>query len=210
MTTDPIAVSGEDSLVSTAKILADYNFNGLPVIDGDKKVVGIITEYDLISKGDALHLPTLMVLLGNIDVYKKDSGPIKEDLKKLLTIKVKDVMNSEPLTVRDDAPIDTLPKLFAEHHKVNPIPVVENGGFLAGVVSRYDLVRFFATGATKPADEQTGDIPDESITRFVGEFEKRFVLVSKGRARFWPIASILFAIVGFIIAFAIILRVTIN
>lgn len=211
MTKNPFTVSPDDSVIRAAQIMSGHNFNGLPVLDRENKVVGIITEYDLISKGDSLHLPTLMSLFGNIDIYKNDSGPIKNNLKKLLTIKVLDVMNSDPLTVRDEAPIEILPQMFAEHHKVNPIPVIDRDQRLVGVVSRFDLVRFFANKSSlEVGDYEKPEETDRKVAEFVDDFEKRFVLVSKGRARFWPIVSVLFAIVGFVIAFAIIIRITLN
>ncbi len=211
MTPNPTAIGPEDSVIYAAKLIADGNFNGLPVIDSENKVIGILTEYDLISKGEALHLPTLINILGNIDFYRKDSGLVKDELKKLLLIKVKDIMNPVPLVVRDDAPIQMLAEMFAEHHRVNPIPVIDLTHKLVGVVSRYDLVRFFADRASTPRIE--ADKPEvlEKKTRdFVADLGQRFVLVSRGRARFWPFVSFLFIIVGFVIAFAIILRIAVK
>ncbi len=211
MTPNPATIGADDSVVYAAKLIADGNFAGLPVIDGETKVVGILTEYDLISKGEALHLPTLINILGNIDFYRKDSGLVKDELKKLLLIKVKDIMNPVPLVVRDDAPIQMLAEMFAEHHRVNPIPVIDLTHKLVGVVSRYDLVRFFADRSSTPRVETDEPEVLEKKTRdFVADLGQRFVLVSRGRARFWPLVSILFAVVGFVIAFAIILRIAIK
>jgi len=208
MSKEPVAVGPEDSVVFAARLLFEKNFNGLPVVNEKKEVIGIVTEYDLISKGEALHLPTLINLLGNVDVYKKDSSLVRDDLKSLLILKVKDIMNKEPLTVKDTSPIQVAAELFATHHKVNPIPVVDADSKLVGVISRFDLVRFFADYDTpKDIKADEPEILDQKVEGFINGFEKKFVLVSKGRARFWPIASLLFAIAGFIVAFAIILRI---
>ena len=209
MSREPISAKPEDSVVSIARLLFEKGFSGVPVTNEKNEIIGIVTEYDLISKGDALHLPTLINLLGNIDVYKKDNSLIRDDLKRLIILKVKDVMNSEPVTVRDDAPITVAAELFATHHKVNPIPVVNNDNKLVGVLSRFDLVRFFAdqTLGSGKAEADKPEVLDRKVENFINNFENRFVLVSRGRARFWPIASLLFAIAGFIVAFAIILRI---
>lgn len=211
MTKRPIAVGPDDSVVFAAKILANRNFNGLPVVGQDNKLVGIVTEYDLISKGSDLHLPTLINILSNLGVYKKDTAPIKGELKRLLSLKVKDIMNADPLTVNQNAPVQELVNLFAHHHRVNPIPVVDDDSKLVGIVSRFDLVQLFVDENAHrelPADE--AEISDKQVDQFITDFEKRFILVSKTRARFWPVISLAFALVGFIIAFAIIIRIAIK
>lgn len=210
MTPQPITVQPDDTVVFAAKTLAEHNFNGLPVVNPDNQLVGIITEYDLVSKGTDLHLPTLINILGNVGVYKKDTGPIKQDLKNLLTLKVREIMNPEPLTVRPDAPIQELADLFAHHHRVNPIPVVDADKKLVGIVSRFDLVRLFADESAhrEVANIGTGlGVSDQRVEGFVRDFEKRFVFVSRTRTRLWPVIALSFSVVGFIVAFAIIIRI---
>lgn len=208
MTLQPLAVKPEDSVVYAAKILYENSFNGLPVVDENNIIKGIVTEYDLISKGESLHLPTLINILGNIDVYKKDSSLVKDDLKHMLILKVKEVMNSDPLVVQDEAPIQYLAELFANHHRVNPIPVIDREKKLVGIVSRFDLVRFFVGGIDDQKIEPSqSNVLDKKVEGFLNNFEKKFVFVSKGRARLWPVIGLFSAIVGFIVAFAIILRI---
>src|SRR3990167_10221833 len=102
MTASPVTVGPEDSVVYAARVLFERNFNGLPVVNEQKEVVGILTEYDLISKGGDLHMSTLINVLGNLDTYKKDNSLVKDEIKRLLILKVKDVMNTDPVTVQED------------------------------------------------------------------------------------------------------------
>lgn len=207
MTKNVITVNPNDSLIYAAKLLNDYNFNGLPVVDKNKKVVGLLTEYDLILKGLNLHLPTLIQLLSNIKVYRKDSTQIKGELKKILYLKVFEVMNENPVLVNQNETIKGLANLFAIH-KVNPIPVVNDEKRLVGIVSRFDLVRFYV--GKKPLETIDDHLLDKEVKKFISNFEKRFIFVSRARIKFWFLWSLIFAIVGFIIAFAIILRITIE
>ena len=212
MTENPISVGPDDLVVYAAKTLVEHGFNGLPVVGPSDELLGVLTEYDLILKGDDLHLPTLIKIFGNLDFYKKDKSLVEDNLKKMLSVKVKDVMNPEPLTVKMGTTIETLAELFANNHRVNPIPVINSIGKLVGIVSRFDIVKFFADRSAV-SEAETGDqiqIANERVEQFMGDFEKKFVLVSKTRARFWPIVSALFLIVGFIIAFALILRITVR
>lgn len=209
MTKELITVGSEDSVVYAARLLSVNSFNGLPVVDDQNNLIGILTEYDLISKNNLVHLPTLINILGNIDVYKKDKNLVKDDLRNLFSLKVKDIMNPEPLTVNADAWIQEVSDLFAHHHRVNPIPVIDSGKKVVGIVSRFDLIKLFAAGETHRKNEiAEPENLDKSVENFINQFERRFVLVSKTRAKyFWPIIGLSFIVVGFIIAFALILRI---
>ena len=63
MTKEVVSVPLETSLLDVAKILAERNFDGVPVVDKEDRLVGIVTEYDLINKTSAVHLPTLQIVL---------------------------------------------------------------------------------------------------------------------------------------------------
>ena len=89
MTKKVISVHPETPLIEATNILLKDNFSGLPVVDNENHLVGIVTEYDLVIKGSSVHLPTLIKLLSQFDLYKKDQGLIKEDLKKIFEMNQK-------------------------------------------------------------------------------------------------------------------------
>src|SRR3989338_3851721 len=140
MTREVMSVHPDTPLLDTAKLIAEHNFDGVPVVDNDKKVVGIVTEYDLINKTSAVHLPTLQVVLRNLPQFKEEESHFQEEI---LSLKVSDIMNKDPLTIEADLPYDEIIKLFKEHHKVNPIPVVDKEHKIIGVISRFDVLRPF-------------------------------------------------------------------
>lgn len=140
MTKDVVAVHPETSLLDVAKVLAERNFDGVPVVAEDNKLVGIVTEYDLINKTSAVHLPTLQVVLRNLPQFKKEEAHFQQEI---LSLKVSDIMNKEPITLTPEAPYDDVIKIFKDHHKVNPIPVIDKDGKVIGVVSRFDVLRPF-------------------------------------------------------------------
>jgi CBS domain-containing protein len=140
MTKEVISVHPEASLLDVAKILAEHNFDGVPVANEDNTIAGIVTEYDLINKTSAVHLPTLQVVLRNLPQFKKEEAHFQEEI---LQLKVADIMNKEPLTISPDTTYDEIIKLFREHHRVNPIPVVDTDRKIIGVISRFDVLRPF-------------------------------------------------------------------
>ena len=140
MTKEVIMVRPDTNLLDVAKVLAEHNFDGVPVTDNENHLVGIVTEYDLINKTSAVHLPTLQVVLRNLPQFKKEEAHFQEEI---LSITVNDIMNKEPLSLAPDIPYDEIIKIFREHHRVNPIPVVDNDKKVLGVISRFDVLRPF-------------------------------------------------------------------
>src|SRR3989344_2536214 len=140
MTKEVIAVHIDTPLLDVAKVLAEHNFDGVPVTDKDNKLIGLVTEYDLINKTSAVHLPTLQVILRNLPQFKKEEAHFQEEI---LELKVMDIMNKEPLCLAPDVPYDEVIKIFREHHRVNPIPVIDADKKILGVISRFDVLRPF-------------------------------------------------------------------
>ncbi len=140
MTKEVITVYPDTPLLDVAKLISEHNFDGVPVVDHDWKLVGIVTEYDLINKTSTVHLPTLQIILKNIPQFKKDQAHFQEEI---LNLQVKDIMNKEPLTLLESATYQDVITLFREHHRVNPIPVLNSDGKVVGVISRFDVLRPF-------------------------------------------------------------------
>ena len=207
MTSNVITISPNASIVEVAQILFERNFDGLPVVDDAGRLLGIVTQYDLVSKGANIHLPTFIQLMKNLPIYKKDKNMIKPGLEKVVSMKVSDIMNTEPISVSPDQLAEDASRIFTEHHSVNPLTVIDNNKILKGVISRYDIIRLYTgsmAAATTISHEKS---VDKKVDIFMKHFGKSFVVVSKFRTKFWLIASLLFTIVGFAIAFMLITRV---
>lgn len=141
MIKEVISVSPDTPLAEAAKILAERHFDGVPVVNKEHKLVGILTEYDLISKGAAVHLPTLQNIIRDITILQKDRSRFQKEFGELLSLTVKDIMNDDPLTFSGDTTFEEVVTTFRNHHRVNPIPVVNKEHKVIGVVSRYDVLK---------------------------------------------------------------------
>lgn len=141
MTANAVTVRPDTPLFEAASVIAQHNFDGVPVIDEKGKLVGILTEYDLISKGSMVHLPTLQVVLQNLTAFRKDRSQFEKEVKEVANLKVRDVMNADPLTMPDTATFEDVETAFREHHRVNPIPVIDAERRVVGVVSRFDILK---------------------------------------------------------------------
>jgi len=141
MTVDVISVKPTDTVEDVIKILLDKKISGVPVVDGNNEVVGIVSEGDLIIRQQKLHVPSYIQILGGV-IYLDDPDEFKEELRKTVAIKVEDIMTKDPLTVEEDTPVEEIATIMFDAG-VNRLPVV-NDGKLAGIVSRADIIRSMA------------------------------------------------------------------
>ena len=140
MDSEPISVTPEDDIKTVLDRLREHDLPGLPVVDADRKVVGIITESDLvISDEDAdFHLPHYVNIMGGI-VFLESMKHFEERAKKAFAASAADLMTSDPMTVKPDDDVDTAARIISEKHH-NRLPVVDGDGRLAGVVTRVDVL----------------------------------------------------------------------
>ena len=144
MTKQVISVSPETSIIEVQEILYKHKFDGAPVVDDNGKLIGIITEYDLLTKGSAIHLPTFQKILSQLPIFSKDRSKFEEEINVISSLKVKDIMNKEPFVLYEDASFKEVVRAFQEHHRVNPIPVINKEHKVIGIVSRFDVIKLFS------------------------------------------------------------------
>lgn len=208
MISNVVSVRPETPLIEAAEILTKNDFTGVPVSDSEGRLVGLLTEYDLISRGTSLHLPTLAKLFSGASFYKSDKELLPE-VQNILKLSVADVMNTTPLTLSPNSMITEAVHLFSEHHAVNPVPVIDETRKIVGILARFDIVKLWGqAGGVQDAHTVSHGSQRKEAEEFLDQFNKRFVVVSKARTRWWLLASMFFAAVGFIIAFALILRLS--
>jgi CBS domain-containing protein len=140
MERDPIAVGRDDDVESVIRVLREHELPGVPVVDGSRNLVGIITENDLILRDEQadLHLPHHLDIMGGV-IYLESMKHFEERIKKAFASKAEDMMTPDPITVTPDAPVEEAARLIAKH-KHNRLPVVDDDGRLVGVVTRLDVL----------------------------------------------------------------------
>lgn len=134
MTTDVKTVGPDASLKDVAAILAEHRISGLPVVDDDRRVLGVITKADIIIK-ELGEVPSGLHRL----IHPREASAVAT---KVEARTAGDAMSAPPITV---APVYSLSEAAALmiEHGVNRLPVVEDDR-LVGILTRFDLVRAFA------------------------------------------------------------------
>jgi CBS domain-containing protein len=142
MTKDVIAVKKNETVKHLFKLFDEGGILGVPVIDEDKKVVGIVTETDLIKHFTTLKTPRSINLLGGI-VYLDDISDFNKQLKDHCAETVKDIMFESAVTVTTDATLLEVINTMSEN-KLNRLPVVDAKERLVGIITRTDIVHELA------------------------------------------------------------------
>lgn len=150
MTLNPVTVKPLDLVETVLKRLEESHVSGLPVVNDDNEVVGIISEADLLFKERPIQLPLYLNFLGTI-VYLDPPGRFQQQLKKSLGILVQDVMTSHPITITPKTPIVKAANLMISK-RVNRLPVVDNQKKLVGIITREDLLRALREDSFQTAD----------------------------------------------------------
>ncbi|KKT28025.1 MAG: CBS domain containing membrane protein [Candidatus Yanofskybacteria bacterium GW2011_GWA1_44_21] len=202
-----ISVTPDTSLIEAVHVMLDNNLNGLPVVQGGY-LVGALSNQDMVVGGTSIHLPTFLKLFKKIDIYKSDAEHVKKEIKKISELKVKDAMNDNPYFVRESDSIFEIIDLFGKNSNAS-LPVVDEQKILTGIIDRHDVVKFMGEQNIDSRKLQEQLRIEEIINNFLNNFDKKFILVSKARVKIWLVASILFAMVGFAIAWIQILRINI-
>lgn len=141
MTKDVITVGPEDTVEKVINLLLDNKISGVPVVNEENEVIGVVSEGDIIVRKSKLHVPSYIQILGGV-IYLDDPEDFKEELKKAVAYKVKDIMTVFPATVEEDTTIEEMATMMSEEG-INRLPVVKDNK-LIGLVSRSDIVRALA------------------------------------------------------------------
>ena len=149
MTREVVSVHPDTPVGEIVRLLLARDFRSLPVVDTDNRLLGIVTNGDLVERAG---LTARVELLGALE------GPA---LERELTASggarqrtAADVMTSEPTSVTADEQLDHAAHLMAEQ-RIKRLPVVDAGRHLVGMLSRVDVLRTMGEGYPAPASQES-------------------------------------------------------
>lgn len=168
MSGEPEAVAPDVPLQEVVRILAAREYDALPVVDGERRVLGVVGDHDLLRAG---HLP------GTIRAHAAAGANALERLLRELAaseVTVAEVMSAPAVTVRADARLPEAARLMHDR-RLKRLPVVDEAGRLVGVLGRIDILATVAAGAAGRTAPRSVRLPQEH--RLVGEIMERDVPV---------------------------------
>lgn len=148
MTPQVQSIGPEESIQAATEVLAKYNISGLPVVDENRRVVGIISSSDIVKFSDQSHIVTLVGSSGWISPYTDIAAmtSMNKGFELLGKKMVKDIMTRKVITVPQTATADEVARLLARKN-INRLPVTDEKGVLVGIITRTDLIAAMAGGA---------------------------------------------------------------
>ncbi|WP_341738641.1 CBS domain-containing protein [Microcoleus sp. CAWBG640] len=139
MTREPLTARAEMSVKEAIKILAARRISGLPVVDANDLLIGVISETDLMWQETGATPPTYIMILDSV-IYLENSSRYEQELHKALGQTVGEVMSRQPISITPEKSVQEAAKLLHER-KIHRLPVIDANGKVIGILTRGDIVR---------------------------------------------------------------------
>ena len=142
MTADVLTVTPDTPLPEAVQLLVDRKIGGLPVVDATGKLVGVISESDLMWQEKGVEQPPYMMFLGGV-IYFQNPATYDRDLHKALGQTVGEVMSSHTVSVSADTLLPVAARIM-HAKKIHRLPVVDADRHPIGIITQSDIDRAIA------------------------------------------------------------------
>lgn len=142
MTSPSLSVTEDQTVKEVLELLAEKRFSGFPVVDQENKIIGIISDTDIIRYSHTINVIPLSNLSGWISPYAdiSDLASMRKGFDMLHTTRVGQIMTKKVYTINEDAPAKEV-ALLMNRRKINRVPVVDSDDKLVGIITRSDMVQ---------------------------------------------------------------------
>lgn len=141
MTKEVVTISEENTVEEVMKIILENKISGVPVVNEQNEVVGVVSESDLIYRDKEISTPVFVPVLEGY-VFLESIKKYQEKLKKKAAFRVKDIMTTPVIKVDENEDVRNIANIMLDK-KVNRVPVVNSENKLVGIVSRSDILKSF-------------------------------------------------------------------
>jgi CBS domain-containing protein len=145
MTKEVITVKPGATVEELARLLMDNKVSGVPVTNDNKKLIGIVTENDLITQNKRLHIPTVIRLFDAFILL--GSGRMEEEIKKMAATTVDEICTKKVVSITEETTLDEIATIMAEKH-IHLLPVLREN-VVVGIIGKADMVRAMTYEASK-------------------------------------------------------------
>ena len=139
MTEKVVSVRPSDEVEKAARLLLEHKISGLPVVDDENRVVGMISEGDLVLRAKEVKAPAFSEILGGV-VFLESQKRFFTELKKTIALSVGELMTNKVYTVGEEATLEQIATLMSAKG-INRVPVVDKDNKLLGIVTRQDIIK---------------------------------------------------------------------
>ena len=132
---------GKQVIEDLSKQFIEHRVNGFPVVDENDRLIGVVTEKDLIEQNKNLHIPTVIALFDAV-IYLESAKNFKDEVDKFTGTCVKDILTPAPATVSPETPLTEVASIMA-NKDIQTLPVMDNDTII-GVIGKIDLIKGLA------------------------------------------------------------------
>jgi CBS domain-containing protein len=137
MSSDGVTIPPGATVSDVVRLLLASPREGLAVVDQNGRLLGIVTETDVVAKHARAHVPVYLGILGYILPFETRSND--DEVRRVLAVTAQDLMSDDVPTVTPDTDVDDVATLMVEEG-INPVPVVE-GNRLVGMIGHHEIMR---------------------------------------------------------------------
>ena len=189
MVHDVVTIGPEEDVSKAVKLLVDHDISALPVVDDERRVIGILSEADLLHRdkiGTEQHRAWWLEAVTPASVlaldYAKSHGR-----------KVAEVMSEDIISADENTPLSDLANIL-EKNRIKRVPILKDGK-LVGIVSRSNLIQALASAPSQPENDQLADrgIRSAILARLAEQswtdFGERNIVVTNGVVNLWGLVG---------------------
>jgi CBS domain-containing protein len=189
MVHDVVTIGPEEDVSKAVKLLVDHDISALPVVDDERRVIGILSEADLLHRdkiGTQQHRAWWLEAVTPASVlaldYAKSHGR-----------KVAEVMSEDIISADENTPLSDLANIL-EKNRIKRVPILKDGK-LVGIVSRSNLIQALASAPSQPENDQLADrgIRSAILARLAEQswtdFGERNIVVTNGVVNLWGLVG---------------------
>jgi CBS domain-containing protein len=151
MTSEVITISEDASVQNVANLLAEHGISGVPVVDRNSRVIGMVSEGDLLHRAETGTERRRSWWLDMVASTNRLAG----EYVKSRSGQVQDVMTRDVISVTEETPVSDI-AILLETNRIKRVPVLRDGK-LVGIVSRANLVRALAMTINEPTSGAEAD-----------------------------------------------------
>jgi CBS domain-containing protein len=151
MTPNVICIGSDEPILKAVRLMLQNRISGLPVVDKEGRLVGIVTEGDFLRRGELgtqRHRPKWLEFIVG-------PGKLAQEYAQTSGRKVEDVMTPEPRTIGEDEPLEAVVEMM-ERRRIKRIPVTRDRR-IVGIISRANLMHALASLARDVSAPAGGD-----------------------------------------------------
>ncbi|WP_027183354.1 CBS domain-containing protein [Desulfovibrio inopinatus] len=147
MSKDVVTLAPDTEIILAAKLLLEKGFNGVPVVDADKKLIGILCQSDLVAQQKKLKLPSVFSILDGFLPF--DSlRDFDREMERIAALNVEGAMSRNPISVSADTSIEDVATLMVDKG-YHTLPVVEDAK-LVGIIGMRDILSTLIGAGSTP------------------------------------------------------------